>query len=193
MLTMVLGLALDATAAERTYLAVCRDGRAELVASVGDGGIDPHLGQPWTAGPDPALVALADLLSTTRWYDAEGELAGTPFPAPFVRNHWNDQGTTAYLAAACEGELCGLQRLVLGPCLGGGQVWSTAPFIAGIAPEPVLDRVATGPARWLRLDSGETVALVPAAAANVTVEVVVVTRPDGVVEQTEVEIEGAGC
>lgn len=181
MFVAVVGLGVAEAASSRTWLAECRDGRAELVASVGDGGIDPHLGLPWTDGPDPVLVTLGAALSATRWYGVDGEVPGTPFPHPFVRNHWNDEGTTAFVAAPCEGDLCGSQRLVLGPCVGDGTIWATARFTVA------ADRV-------LKLAGGETIALVPSdAVPNVVVEQVVVTRPDGRVESADVEIEGGGC
>lgn len=153
---------------DRTYVATCRDGRAELVASVGADGVRSELGHAWSDGPDARLEALAGELSRATWYHGRNAAPGTPFPAPFARNTWNDGPTTAYAAAPCD-DLCGDQLLVLGPCRSGadGGVWSTAP----LAPMP---RMAL-PVRELRAPRAdgdaptEVMRLVDPSGASLTV------------------------
>jgi hypothetical protein len=117
----------DEGGGDRVYLATCREGRAELVASVGADGLRPEVGPAWDDAPDPALAALGARLAEAAWYRYR-----TPLPepfAPFVRSTWNDPGSTAEVPAPCT-DLCGDQLLVLGACPAGaeGGLWATAPF-----------------------------------------------------------------
>lgn len=158
----------NAQGLDRAYVATCRDGRAELVASVGADGVRSELGAAWSDGPDPRLAALAAELSGATWYSGAVPLAGTPFPAPFARNTWNDGPTTAFAAAPCD-DLCGDQLLVLGPCPSGadGGVWSTSP----LAPMPLM-ALPVREVRALRADGDaptESVRLVDRAGAASTV------------------------
>jgi hypothetical protein len=181
---------------EPLRIAVCVEGRAELLASLHEGELDPMRGQPWEEGEDSTLLAAGLELTQQTWYDGEQPLEGTPFPTPFLRSDWNDGGSTAWSAADCEGP-CGDQRVVLGACPGAGP-FTTRPVQRAVGAVPVEALPegwqALSPAHWLRPDGGQLVGILPVAPSeHVHGVLLLISRPDGTSFTEYVRLDGRGC
>ncbi len=143
------------------YVAVCRaienaartepsKSRAELVGrwSAGDGFEDMTSSGTWSEAPDELQPVAAWVGSLpwrsvgenrhlSHWETVETGLvmSGTPFPAPFLTELWNEDAGSAYKPGGSEmggGEYI----VVLGPCNNPGDVLATAP-LTGVDPAAV--------------------------------------------------------